>query len=112
MDTTHALFDIAAFDRLEESTPREYLRALADAFGPDARLGDLLLAATERELEERYQDMEAFDLVADELAHKLATAEGLEDGSKEWARRSTDLHLGRYHAIRNERKAEREAITA
>lgn len=33
MDTTHKLFEYAAFDRLEESTPREYLRALADAFG-------------------------------------------------------------------------------
>lgn len=112
ISTTHKLFEYAAFDSLEESTPRGYLRALADAFGSDVRLGDLLLAATEAELEERYQDMEAFDLVADELAHKLATAEGLEDGSKEWARRSTDLHLGRYHAIRNERKAEREEVTA
>lgn len=111
MDTTHALFDIAAFDRLEENTPRVYLKALADAFGSDARLGDLLLAATERELEERYQDMEAFEEAAEELTQMIVDAEGLEDGTPEWVQRRVELSLGTYHRIKAERQA-RETATA
>lgn len=112
METTHKLFEIAAFDHLEENTPRVYLRALAGAFGSDARLGDLLLAATEAELDDSREDTQVLDEVASSIADELATAEGLEPRSPEWAERSTELSLGRFHAIRDACKAKRETVTA
>lgn len=110
MDMTHKLFEIGALDHLEENTPRMYLKALAEAFGSDARLGDLLLAATEAELETRYQDMEAFEEAAEELTVMIVDAEGLEDGTPEWVQRRAELSLGTYHRIKAER-AERESVT-
>jgi hypothetical protein len=55
--------------------------------------------AQESELYQTYHE------IADELAEKVATAEGLEPGSAEWVQRMTALTLRRYHEITDAREA-------
>lgn len=109
MNTNH-LFDLAALDRSGLDTPRQYLRALADEYGTDTRLGDLLLMATEAELADTREDAHAWSNVAEDVASMLAEAEGLARKSPEHVERWSELTSDRYHAVLEENNARAAAV--
>ena len=105
---THAmLVQEAGHDWLEYVTDDDlaFVRELGETFGPDCTLREAQLRLTERAFAQECELYQVYNEIADELAEKVATAEGLEPEGKEWAKRITELTLTRYHELTDARKA-------